>query len=461
MTPLPSRADVVVIGSGFAGMSAAVRLAERGRRVVVVEEAPRLGGRATSFIDRESGERVDNGQHVLFGCYTATYDFLRRIGAERMAPLQRRLTLAMADATGKSATLECPNLPAPWHLVAGLMRWQALGLADRLSALRLGGWLRRVGARGAAKAAGAVAPDITVSDWLRMHRQSPALCDWLWHPLAVAALNQSPSEAAAGPFVRVLAELFASAPAASAIGLASVPLDDLFAAPSARFVEARGGAVAMRTRGRLIVDDGGRLVGVQAGDHVIQAPRVISAVPWHAFARLWDSAPPAMLSEIAERASAMRSSPIVTVNVWLDQSPTQTQGAMPAAFVGFVGGPMHWVFDKGLLFGEGARHLSIVASGADDLTRMDNAAITDLAIAQLRRALPRMADQRVRRTVVVREPRATFSLSPGAPPRPAVVTKMNGFFLAGDWIDTGLPGTIEGAVRSGHDAAAAALAGGA
>ena len=457
--PLPAQADVVVIGSGFAGMSAAVRLAEAGRRVVVVEEAPRLGGRATSFVDRESGERVDNGQHVLFGCYRATYDFLRRIGAADRAPLQPRLTLAMAAENGRGATLECPSLPAPWHLVAGLMRWKALSWADRVSALRLGGWLRRVAANGAANAAASVAREMTVSDWLRQHRQSRALCDWLWHPLAVAALNQSPTVAAAGPFVRVLAELFASDPAASAIGLASVPLDDLFAAPSARFLESRGGAVVTRTRARVMVDEAGRLTGVRAGDKVISSRRVISTVPWHAFTRLWDPAPPATLSTIAEHASAMESSPIVTVNVWLEAEPVQTRNVLPAAFVGFVGGPMHWVFDKSQLFGEEVRHLSIVASGADDLARLDNAAITDLAVAQLQRALPGMTDRRVLRTVVVREPRATFSLSPQAPPRPQTTTKLNGFFLAGDWVDTGLPGTIEGAVRSGHDAAAAVLAG--
>ena len=89
-------ADVVVIGAGFAGLSAAVRLTDAGLRVAVVEEAPRLGGRATAFTDRETGERVDNGQHVLFGCYRETYAFLRRIGTESLAPLQRRLALTLS-----------------------------------------------------------------------------------------------------------------------------------------------------------------------------------------------------------------------------------------------------------------------------------------------------------------------------------------------------------------------------
>src|SRR6188508_456999 len=94
--------DVVVIGAGFAGLSAAIRLVDRGRRVVVVEEAPRLGGRATSFADRETGERVDNGQHVLFGCYRETYRFLRRLEADRHVPLQSRLKVTIADDNGQA-----------------------------------------------------------------------------------------------------------------------------------------------------------------------------------------------------------------------------------------------------------------------------------------------------------------------------------------------------------------------
>ena len=134
---------------------------------------------------------------------------------------------------GGRSTLTCPRLPAPWHLLAGLMRWPAIGLADRASALRLGGLLRSVARRGAAAVAADVPPNLTVDDWLAAHGQSRALCDWLWHPLAIAALNQLPDVAAAAPFVRVLGELFAPDPKAAAVGLPAVPLDDLYASPRA------------------------------------------------------------------------------------------------------------------------------------------------------------------------------------------------------------------------------------
>jgi zeta-carotene desaturase len=441
--------DVVVIGAGFAGLSAAVRLVDRGLRVVVVEEAPRLGGRATSFADRETGERVDNGQHVLFGCYRETYDFLRRLGAERLAPLQSRLCVTMADGRGRAFELACPRLPPPWHLIGGVLSWQALPLRDRLSAFGLRSWLSAARRDGAVSAAARVPSSMTVSEWLGAHGQSTALCRWLWNPLAVAALNQSPDVAAAAPFARVLGELFGPRVEDSSIAVPTVPLDELFAAPAVRIIEQHGGRVLTRTPARVLLGGNGALRGVNAGKEDIEAKAVISAVPWHALRSLWTGGVPGELSAHVEAAERMASSPIVTVNLWFDGPVTEGR------FVGLVDGPMHWVFDKSAIFGEQAGHLSVVASGAEDIARLGNVEIAQLAVAQLKRGLPLARSRKLLRSVVVREHRATFSLAPGGPPRPETRTPLKGFFLAGDWTDTGLPGTIEGAVLSGHRAAKA------
>ena len=457
-----------MIGAGFSGLSAAVRLAAAGKSVIVVEQAPRLGGRATSFVDRESGERVDNGQHALFGCYRETYAFLKEIGADGQAPLQKQLSLVMADdrstsltagrstaLTARPVALTAASLPAPWHLLAGLMRWPAISWRDRASALRLARVLLQIRSRGPKAVADTVPPNLTVADWLRQNGQSPVLCDWLWHPLSIAALNQLPMVAAAAPFVRVLGELFAPDPAASTIGLPSVPLEDLYGPPAQAFLAARRGEIRLRTPAAVCLDDAGTVLGVRAGDDDIETPIVISSVPWHSFDRIWpDNAPPAAIAGIARNASSLGSSPIVTVNLWFDRSAADAIGA---PFVGLVGGPMHWIFNRSAIVKENAEHISVVASGADDLLRLENAQLTELAVAQLNRALPGLRALTLKRSVVVREPRATFSLAPGGAPRPGAVTPIPGFFLAGDWTDTGLPGTIEGAVQSGHTAAAAVL----
>ena len=117
---------------------------------------------------------------------------------------------------------------------------------------------------------------------------------------------------------------------------------------------------------------------------------------------------------------------------------------------------MHWLFDKGAILRRRADrrgHVALVASGAVDLVDLDNTEVTERAVDQLKRTLPAVAGRRLERSVVVREHRATFSVAPGGPPRPPATTPLAGFYLAGDWTDTGLPGTIEGAVVSGHRAA--------
>ncbi len=448
----PSQFDIVVIGAGFAGLSAAARLADRGLKVAVFEQAPRLGGRASAFTDKVTGERVDNGQHVLFGCYHDTYAFLRSIGAADLAPLQQRLELPMADSSGRILALRCPRLPPPWHLLAGLLGWRALSFSERLAALRVGRVIARARRIGVDAVVAAVRPDQTVDGWLDQLRQPRAVRDWLWHPLTLAALNQSADRAAAAPFVRVVAQLFGPAPEDSSVGLARVPLDDLYAEPARRFIESRGGIVRVKSPARVVLDADGAVAGVATPDGVVSSRGVIGAVAWHSFRGLWDGAVPPAVEAISQSASAMESSPIVTVNLWFDRP------VMDQQFIGLVDAPIHWVFNKSAILGERASHLAVVTSGADALASADNDGVTRLTVAHLERVLPRVRGRTLLRSVVVREQRATFSLAPGGPARPPAATDLPGFWLAGDWTDTGLPATIEGAVASGHRAADLALA---
>src|SRR5690242_111104 len=169
--------DVVVVGGGFAGLSAATALAARGARVLVLEARPSLGGRASSFTDPATGEAVDNGQHLLAGAYHETFEFLGRIDGMRGVRMQTGLELDIVDVDGNRTRFVCPKLPSPLHLLVGLLQWPALRWSDRLAACRMG--LRR-----------APAPDETVRQWLQALGQTPRLIALLWEPLAIAALNQ-------------------------------------------------------------------------------------------------------------------------------------------------------------------------------------------------------------------------------------------------------------------------------
>jgi len=446
-----SRFDVVVVGAGFAGLAGAASLANAGMRVLVLDARPQLGGRATAFVDRGTGELVDNGQHVLFGCYRETLAFLARVGASGNVSRQRSLSVPYLDRSGHRSELKCPTLlPAPLHLLAGVLRWKALPWKDRLSVGRIAAPLRA--ARRELMTSGRVTLEtrVTVAEWLRACRQGPQLTDWLWEPLALAALNQSPDEAQAEPFVRVLAEMFGPDPSAAAIVLPTRPLNQMYAEPARAFIEGRGGEVRTGALARIVADEHS-VVAVEVRGDRIPATTVISAVPWFGVRTLFAEKPPACLSTLVDRAMSMVSKPIVTVNLWYDRR------VMDELFVGLPGRMMQWVFDKRLAFGAEASHLSLVASGADAITSERSGDLVERARREVEDAIPGARRATFIRGTVVREKQATFSLAAGQPPRPATRTALSGFFLAGDWIDTGLPGTIESAVVSGHQAAAAVL----
>ena len=437
--------DAAVIGAGAAGLSAAARLAEGGARVLVLEARARLGGRATAFHDRHTGALVDNGQHVLLGCYTSTFEFLRTIGAQANVAAERSLRVAMVDRQGHRSRLECPDLPSPLHLVAGVFDWSALSWADRLSILRMAKPLR-IARRALKPGATAVAasPGETVESWLIRNGQTARLREMLWEPLALAALNQPIARAAAPPFARVLAEMFGFDPAAASIVLPRLPLDQMYADPARRFIEQRGGDVLTGVAAAVEAGSGGMLV-VAAGEEQWRVPSVISAVPWFAFAAVAARLP--ALATIARNASAMHASPIVSVHLWFDRP------IIAEPFIGLPGRTMQWVFDKRDARDNGAGAVSLVSSGADAAVAQTNDALIALALHELSEALPSARSAALASATVVREPRATFSLAPGQPPRPGPETPVPGFYIAGDWTDTGLPATIEGAVRSGHAAA--------
>jgi squalene-associated FAD-dependent desaturase len=439
--------DVIVIGAGFAGLSAAVRLTRRGARVLVLEARSRLGGRATAFADRDTGELVDNGQHILMGCYTETLAFLRDIGAQDNVRLDPQLAVTMIDRAGRRTRLSCPALPAPLHLVAGILEWEALSWRDRLSVLGMATPLKNARRELEGSAVKAASPDETVENWLIRNGQTPRLRELLWDPLALAALNQPPQQAAAPLFSRVLAEMFSDDPRAAAIALPTRPLHLMYAEPAREYIESHGGAVRTGAVSTIVLSaDGGAVAGVRIGGDTVQASQIISSVPWFALAELFDEAPPA-LDGVLDRARRMTSSPIVTVNLWFDRR------VLDLPFVGLPGRAMQWVFDKSLILGEDSSHVSLVSSGAAEILAETNIELVHRAHQELLDALPDVRAAKLVQATVIREPRATFSLAPGQPARPSTETGLQGFLLAGDWTATGLPATIEGAVRSGNRAA--------
>ena len=445
--------DVIVIGAGVAGLRAAVALAARGARVSVLEAKAVLGGRATAFTDPQTGERVDNGQHVMLGCYRETFAFLRQIGTDDRVRVQPSLEVDFVDAVGERSRLSLPGLPPPLNFAAGLLDWKALSWRDRVAAMRLAGPIRTAQAEQRTRSGGqtpsriAASPSETVDEWLINNGQTPRIREMLWEPLAVAALNQSVRVAAAPLFAAVLAEMLGAGARDASLALPTCPLDELYAEPARRFIEARGGDVRIGCAARIHLNNG-RVSHIEARGDRLDAGAVVVAVPWYALQDLFtgDAAP---VEALRHAAASTRPSPIVSVNLWLNRPVLRTP------FLGLPGRALQWVFDKQQVLETGTSHLTFVSSGSDEVLALENDALISVALRELRDALPEARAARVVRASVVKERRATYSLAPGQPKRPQTLTNVAGLVLAGDWIDTGLPATIEGAAISGREAAEA------
>jgi squalene-associated FAD-dependent desaturase len=437
--------DAIVVGAGCAGLAAATALVDQGARVLVLEARPVLGGRASAVRDAATGEKLDNGQHVLMGCYDGTLAFLERLGCSDRVRRQTGLAVTMTEVSGRRSTLRLPPLPAPLHLLAGVLAWDALSWREKLSVLRVGAVVAGGGRALDRTERRDSSPGVTVREWLVQHDQAPRLIELFWEPLALAALNQPIDQAAVGTFLEVLRRMFGPEADRASLVVPAVPLDELYAEPARAWLHARGSEVRTRAPAR-IVFDGDRVAGVEVRGERVLAPIVICAAPWFGYGQVFAGAPPC-LDDLLARAAGTGSSPIVTVNLWYDRQ------VMDEMLVGLPGRVFQWVFDKGLVFGRERSHLSLVASGAADVVARSNDELIAVGQREVTDGIPGAREARLRHASAVRERHATFSLAPGQPARPGTRTPVDGLLLAGDWVDTGLPATIESGVVSGHWAA--------
>ena len=434
---------VVVIGGGVAGIAAASALAERGVRVTLLEAAPTLGGRARSFVERTTRDSIDNGQHALMGAYVEFLHLLQRVG-RREALVERDLDVPFWDAVRGTRSLACPALPAPLHFAVGLLRYGHLPRAARLSALLAGQRLvRRFGGSDPRH------PDVTVARALSALGQGSAARRALWDPLTWATLNADPERASARLLAVVVERALLGTREASRFLLPAVPLSELYAEPGRKYVEGRGGSVRCRAPVEQLLVDGRRAVAVRVGAERIEADAVVLALPPAALRRL---GPP----ELAPPEALLAATPIVSVTLWLDRPVAGPE------FLGLLGSETQWVFHVGRLHREpetAPARLACVRSGADAWLDRPPREIVAVVHREVSAALPDAARARLVNALVVKEVAATLAPDPALQPlRPGLETPLENVFRAGDWIDTGLPATLESAALSGHRAAAAAAA---
>jgi hydroxysqualene dehydroxylase len=388
--------SVHVIGAGLAGLAAACHLAERGERVVLFEAAKFAGGRARSYDDPVLGRRIDNGNHLLLSGNKAVMAYLARIGAVDALVGPEAPVFPFVDlGTGARWNLRFNRGRIPWWIFSRTRRVPGTKLADYGALLKL----RRAG----------------VEDLVAPMLQGGALYKNLLEPLAIAALNTMPEIASAAPLRAVVAETIERGGHASVPRYAKIGLSESFVEPALAYLRARGAELRF----------GERVTAIDP-----EQPTVLAVPPW---------------------VAATLVPGLVVPDAFESICNLHFVAALPpgeAGFWGVIGGMTEWVF---------ARHgiVSVTISAANRYAEIDNEVIAAKVWAELASAFGLGAEMPAYR--VVWERRATFLSTPEQlKRRPGTRTGSKNLVLAGDWTDTGLPATIEGAIRSG-DAAAEAI----
>ncbi len=435
-----------MVGGGLAGITASLVLAKHGIRVQLLESRRRLGGRVGSFADAHSGETVDYCQHVGMGCCSNLKQLIDWLGHREYWDVHRQLHFYGPD--GRYQRLAAwPFVPAPLHISGWLWRWPGLTLRDRISLVRGIIAIQRLKISTATDAVEAEA-------WLCQRGQTPQAIDRFWRTIVVSALGEELQRVSLSAVAKVIQDGFLNHRDAFHLLVPNKPLGDLFGSMTERVLVESGVDLRLGTRVQSIVPSaaGGVTVAVdQLGQ--TDADAVIIAVPWFRIGDLLANSEVPELQRVQQQARQLASSPISGVHTWWDRPWLETPHAA------IVGRLSQWVFPKtDAVLNRSAdlaeHYYQIVISASRQLPRGDSALVAEQIEADLAAVFPAARRAKLLRLQTVTDPHSVFSLTPEAVQlRPLPRVGSTRIWLAGDWVQTGWPATMEGAIISGRQAA--------
>ncbi|GAB2501015.1 hydroxysqualene dehydroxylase HpnE [Lysobacter humi (ex Lee et al. 2017)] len=443
--------DVLIVGGGLAGLACGVALSDAGLRVRVLEASGTLGGRARSWTEPVTGDRVDIGPHILLSAYRNMRGLLERLGTADRVYWQQDKFLTLVDTPHPPVDIRVRRLPPPLHMLPSMLSIPQLSWWDVASNTRL---MWRT-ARLTPQAMDAL-DDVPALDLLRREGVSERYIDWFWRTACMTVMNAPVEETSSAALLQLFRYLMGVG--GYEVGFPKIGLGDLYAPLAQAAIERAGGEVRLRAPACALVDEDGRVVGVRLQDgEVLRARHVVVAVPPHA---LRDLLPPAWRGRAPfDTLGDFRPSPYVSTYLWFDRPLTN------ARFWSKVWTPEALNFDfydLSNIRDDLPRDRALICSNIIDSRRLppiDDAAIVDATLRELREYLPQAADARLVHADVHRIPMAIpLPLAGSESMRPGVEAPLGGLLLAGDWPHTGLPASMESAVRAARLAAEVVLA---
>ncbi len=409
---------VHVIGAGLAGLSAAVRLAVAGCRVELYEAAGHAGGRCRSFHDDAIGQRIDNGNHLLLSGNRDAMEYLNLIGSADSVTGPDRAVFPFIDFESNERWSVKPG--------AGLIPWWILSRSRRVPGTSPWAYIRDMRILCAQNQQ--TVTDCVPTDSILFRR--------FWEPLAVAALNTTADQGAASLMVPVIRETFGRGEAACRPRIARQGLSESFIDPALQMLKDHNIACRFSSRVRGLTFNGDAITALEFGNSRVEVSEGDAAVL---------AVPPLVAKGLVPGLDVPEESRAIVNGHFLLPAPREPQG-----FIGVVGGMCHWIFFRGNV-------ASTTVSAAEEIVDTPAAELAVTMWDEITRALELPASP-LPAHKIVKEKRATFAQTPAqVARRPSTQSAWKNFVLAGDWVDTKLPATIEGAIRSGRQAALAVL----
>jgi squalene-associated FAD-dependent desaturase len=449
MTLVP---DVLIVGAGVSGLATSVALSGAGANVALLERRPYVGGRAYSYPHPALDEVIDS-QHVFLGCCTNLIDLCNLSGADRHIRWYDNITFLEPATTGRPTrrSIIGPSfLPAPGHSALSFLRAPMLSLTDKSRIA--GGLLDFVRGYPAMD-------EEAFSTWLTRTKQTPRAILHFWEPVIVGALNDNFDRCSTRYAAQVFYESFLKSAAGGRLGIPTQPLSEFYSAVS-MLAEQQGTTLHLRSSVDSIArtpDGLWRTTTSDGGQH--EAPCLVLALPFEQTAKLLATLP----DDLPERVAILPAmqhfihAPITTVHLWFDRVITELDHAA------LLDTRIQWVFNKTRIRRDElsqeqapGQYLELVISASFAELHQTREQILPAAIEELARFFPEVREAIITKSGVLKEARATFSVTPGLDRiRPTSEALGGNLFLAGDWTRTGWPSTMEGAVRSGRLAAEA------
>jgi squalene-associated FAD-dependent desaturase len=448
--------DVLILGAGLAGLSAAVALSGAGLNVSLLERKPYVGGRAYSYPHPALDEVIDS-QHVLLGCCTNLIDLCQLADADRHIRWYDNITFLEPGISGRPARrsdIGPSGLPAPGHSSLSFLRASMLSLGDKTRiAFGLMEFLRGYPAADAEP----------FSQWLTRTKQTERAIRHFWEPVIVGALNDTFERCSTRYAGQVFHESFMRSPKGGRLGIPTQPLSEFYSSVAA-LAEKQGTHLHLRSsvdRIERLPNGEWRVLTSDYTEHI--AENLLLALPFEQTSRLLRTiaSPTEAVSEIVANFNHFTHAPITTIHLWFDREITALEHAA------LLDTRIQWVFNKSLIrrheFGgdrSPGQYLELVISASFEELHQTREQILSSALKELERFFPNVREARMTKSGILKEARATFSVTPGLDRYRALQgAPGDGLFLAGDWTRTGWPSTLEGAVRSGRLAADAIATG--